>query len=140
MWQSPASTAFTEAGALACRSFATRGGLQEAAKAAGVRGAALNNLMTLSQARYKMYRPGGPIARMLARNPTILVVNDTLFAHGGVLPSHGAPRPFPPLRPGLNLPRPCPACYGHLLMVHHTVCTSGLGMRGLTTLCSLNHA
>ena len=26
---------------------------------------------------------------MLARNPTILIVNDTLFAHGGVLPEHG---------------------------------------------------
>ncbi len=69
--------------------WATRGGMQEAAKMAGVTGAALNNPVALAQGRSKMYRPGGPIARMLARNPTILVVNDTLFAHGGVLPEHG---------------------------------------------------
>ena len=29
------------------------------------------------------------MARELAKNPTVLVVNDTLFAHGGVLKRHG---------------------------------------------------
>ena len=67
--------------------------MQEAAKAAGVNGASLHNLAALAAGRQKMYRPGGPIARMLARNSTILVVNDTLFAHGGVLPEHGDPAP-----------------------------------------------
>lgn len=71
-----------------CR-WATRGGMLEAAKATGLRGPALNNVLALAHARQKLYRPGGPIARMLARNPTALVVNDTLFAHGGVLPDHG---------------------------------------------------
>ena len=33
-------------------------------------------------------QPGGPIARDLALNPTVLVVNDTAFAHGGLLPIH----------------------------------------------------
>lgn len=27
---------------------------------------------------------------MLSRNPTVLIVNDTAFAHGGLLPTHGA--------------------------------------------------
>jgi hypothetical protein len=26
---------------------------------------------------------------MMSRNPTILIVNDTAFAHGGLLPNHG---------------------------------------------------
>ncbi len=29
------------------------------------------------------------MAMELARNPTVLVVNDTVFAHGGLLPIHG---------------------------------------------------
>jgi len=29
------------------------------------------------------------MARELAKNPTVLIVNDTLFAHGGVLKRHG---------------------------------------------------
>lgn len=35
-----------------------------------------------------MYTPGGPMALELAKNPTVLVVNDTAFAHGGLLPIH----------------------------------------------------
>lgn len=42
------------------------------------------------QARAALYLPGGKVARMLSRNPTVLVVNDTAFAHGGLLPIHGA--------------------------------------------------
>ena len=36
-----------------------------------------------------LYSPGGGMARELAKNPTVLLVNDILFAHGGVLPPHG---------------------------------------------------
>jgi hypothetical protein len=43
----------------------------------------------LSAVRYAAYKPGGPMAMALSRNPTVLVVNDTVFAHGGLLPAHG---------------------------------------------------
>jgi hypothetical protein len=42
------------------------------------------------QARAALFLPGGKAARMLSRNPTVLIVNDTAFAHGGLLPAHGA--------------------------------------------------
>ena len=29
------------------------------------------------------------MAMELSKNPTVLVVNDTVFAHGGLLPEHG---------------------------------------------------
>ena len=38
--------------------------------------------------RMAAFAPGGPYARMLAERPTVLVVGDTVFAHGGVLPKH----------------------------------------------------
>lgn len=41
------------------------------------------------QARAALYLPGGRIAKELSRNPTVLVVNETAFAHGGLLPTHG---------------------------------------------------
>ena len=33
------------------------------------------------------------MALELAKNPTVLVVNDTAFAHGGLLPTHGKGSP-----------------------------------------------
>jgi hypothetical protein len=39
-------------------------------------------------ARVAAFRPGGPYARMLARRNTILIVGETVFVHGGVLPHH----------------------------------------------------
>ncbi len=30
------------------------------------------------------------MALELAKNPVVLIVNDTAFAHGGLLPAHGA--------------------------------------------------
>ena len=71
-----------------CR-YATPGGFREAALAAGLRGEDLQNEDKQKQARHRMYTPGGPMARELAKNPTVLIVNDTLFAHGGVLKRHG---------------------------------------------------
>jgi hypothetical protein len=35
------------------------------------------------------------MALELSKNPTVLVVNDTAFAHGGLLPEHGM-SPSPP--------------------------------------------
>ena len=65
---------------------------------------------TTLRARLHMYAPGQPMARELAKNPTVLMVNDTLFAHGGVLPHHGAPRAPLPLRlVACSLPLRCPS-------------------------------
>jgi hypothetical protein len=34
------------------------------------------------------FLPGGPMARRLAQHPIAIVVGDTVFVHGGILPSH----------------------------------------------------
>lgn len=69
--------------------YATPGGMRESALAAGLRGEDLLDVEKHKQARQRMYTPGGPMARELAKNPTVLIVNNTLFAHGGVLKRHG---------------------------------------------------
>ena len=38
------------------------------------------------KARIGLFSPGGPLAQQLAMNSTVLIVNDTVFAHGGLLP------------------------------------------------------
>lgn len=38
--------------------------------------------------RLLAFAPGGPYARKLATRPVVLIVGDTVFAHGGVLPQH----------------------------------------------------
>jgi hypothetical protein len=38
--------------------------------------------------RLAAFAPGGVYAKLLAERPTVAVVGDTLFAHGGVLPKH----------------------------------------------------
>jgi len=43
-----------------------------------------------SRARVAAFRPGGPYARLLAKRPTVLIVGDNVFVHGGVLPKHVA--------------------------------------------------
>ena len=40
------------------------------------------------KARVGLFSPGGPLAQQLAMNSTVLIVNDTVFAHGGLLPRH----------------------------------------------------
>eukprot|EP00879_Flechtneria_rotunda_P009469 GHRR01009912.1.p1 GENE.GHRR01009912.1~~GHRR01009912.1.p1 ORF type:complete len:207 (+),score=39.02 GHRR01009912.1:828-1448(+) len=49
---------------------------------------AVRNWEGCIQARAALFLPGGLVARDLSRNPTVLVVNDTAFAHGGLLPVH----------------------------------------------------
>ncbi|WCJ34786.1 Calcineurin-like metallo-phosphoesterase superfamily protein [Euphorbia peplus] len=39
-------------------------------------------------ARSVLFKPGGPLARELAKHPVILRVNDWIFCHGGLLPHH----------------------------------------------------
>lgn len=38
--------------------------------------------------RVAAFRPGGPYATLLSAHNTIMVVGDTIFVHGGVLPEH----------------------------------------------------
>lgn len=38
--------------------------------------------------RAEAFLPGGQYARILARRPVVIVVGDTVFVHGGVLPEH----------------------------------------------------
>jgi hypothetical protein len=51
-----------------------------------------------ARARLALFSPGAPLARKLAQNPTVLIVNDSVFAHGGLLPVHGE-SPRPPRQP-----------------------------------------
>jgi len=70
--------------------YVTPGAFIEAAEEFGIpREVAVRNWDGCIQARAALFLPGGRIARELARNPTVLVVNDTAFAHGGLLPTHG---------------------------------------------------
>ena len=70
--------------------YVTPGAFIEAAEEFGIpRAVAMRNWDGCIQARAALFLPGGRIARELARNPTVLVVNDTAFAHGGLLPTHG---------------------------------------------------
>ena len=39
--------------------------------------------------RFLLFQPGGPLALELSRHSVVLLVNETLFAHGGILPHHG---------------------------------------------------
>ncbi len=38
--------------------------------------------------RAAAFRPGGPYARLLARRNTVVVIGESVFVHGGVLPEH----------------------------------------------------
>jgi hypothetical protein len=71
----------------------TPGAFIEAAEEFGIpREVATRNWDGCIQARAALYLPGGRIAKELSRNATVLVVNDTAFAHGGLLPTHGEKR------------------------------------------------
>jgi hypothetical protein len=41
-----------------------------------------------ARGRFVAFLPGSVYARQLAQRPTVAIVGDTLFAHGGVLPQH----------------------------------------------------
>ena len=42
----------------------------------------------VERGRVAAFRPGGEYARLLAGHNTVMVVGDTLFVHGGILPEH----------------------------------------------------
>ncbi|KAK9909578.1 hypothetical protein WJX75_004395 [Coccomyxa subellipsoidea] len=68
--------------------YVTPGGFRESGLVAGLRGEALESVEKRLRARLHLYSPGGRLACELAKNPTVLIINDTVFAHGGVLPNH----------------------------------------------------
>lgn len=72
-----------------CRRYVTPGAFVESALFAGLSEQDLRDWELLARVRFAVYKPGGPMAVELSKNPTVLVVNDTVFAHGGLLPIHG---------------------------------------------------
>ncbi|KAG2442518.1 hypothetical protein HXX76_002604 [Chlamydomonas incerta] len=68
--------------------YVTPGAFAESALYAGLSEADLKDWQLVAKVRYSLYKPGGDLAREFSRNPTVLVVNDTVFAHGGLLPTH----------------------------------------------------
>jgi len=69
--------------------YVTPGAFWESAIAAGMTETEIaNDRQGVLRARWHLYRPGGQMARELAKNPTVLVVNDLVFVHGGLLPHH----------------------------------------------------
>ena len=69
--------------------YVTPGAFWESAIAAGMTEQEIaSDRQGVLRARWFLYRPGGQMARELAKNPTVLVVNDIVFAHGGLLPHH----------------------------------------------------
>jgi hypothetical protein len=70
--------------------YVTAGGFVDFAEVPGVdladpRAASVPPAM---RARLLAFAPGGPYARKLATRPVVLIVGDSVFAHGGVLPAH----------------------------------------------------
>ena len=60
----------------------------ESAMMGGLRGVDAHLAPNQRAARLRLFSPGGHLAKELANNPTVLIVNDTMFAHGGVLMGH----------------------------------------------------
>ncbi len=70
--------------------YVTPGGFADFADAPGLRldDPLLRRAPVAHRARYAALLPGRPYAIKLARHPVVLIVGDTVFAHGGVLPAH----------------------------------------------------
>ncbi|KXZ56724.1 hypothetical protein GPECTOR_1g652 [Gonium pectorale] len=68
--------------------YVTPGAFAESAMYSGLSEDDLKDWQLVARVRYALFKPGGEMARELSRNPTVLIVNDTVFAHGGLLPTH----------------------------------------------------
>lgn len=68
--------------------YVTPGAFWESATLAGLSQDEATDPRSMLRARWELFQPGGTVARELAANPTVLVVNDIVFAHGGLLPHH----------------------------------------------------
>eukprot|EP00955_Chlamydomonas_euryale_P111911 366097-Chlamydomonas_euryale.AAC.24 len=62
------------------RSYVTPGAFVESALYAGLSEQDLRDWDLLARVRYAVYRPGGPMAVELSKNPTVLIINDTVHA------------------------------------------------------------
>ena len=76
------------------RRYVTPGAFAESALYAGLSESDLKDWTLVAKVRYSLFKPGGDLAREFARNPTVLIVNDTVFAHGALLPIHGRERRY----------------------------------------------
>lgn len=68
--------------------YVTKGALLESAMIMGLPDEDIFNIDNLLRARLALFCPGQPVALELSKNPTVLIVNDTVFAHGSLLPAH----------------------------------------------------
>lgn len=70
--------------------YVTPGGLVDFADVPGLRTSdpALADVPESMRARVAAFRPGGPYAKVLAERNVVVIVGDTVFVHGGVLPQH----------------------------------------------------
>lgn len=68
--------------------YVTQGGFLESARVAGLPPDLQGHFQAQLKARLALFAPGGPIARELANSYAALQINDTVFAHGGVMPHH----------------------------------------------------
>lgn len=70
--------------------YVTRGGYRDFANVSGLSALdpKLSGIPEDARPRAAALFPGGPYAKILAKRNTIIIVGDTVFAHGGVLPEH----------------------------------------------------
>ena len=68
--------------------YVTSGGFVESARVAGLPPELAGNFQAQLKARIALFAPGGPIAQELANSYVALKINDTVFAHGGIMPHH----------------------------------------------------
>lgn len=68
--------------------YVTDGGFADFDDVPGEPPAELGPIDPAFRGRVMAFRPGGPYARVIAGHNAVLVVGETLFVHGGVLPAH----------------------------------------------------
>lgn len=70
--------------------YVTAGGFLDFAEVAGVDASdpRASRVPEPMRGRFLAFAPGGPYARKLAERPVILIVGETVFVHGGLLPEH----------------------------------------------------
>lgn len=72
--------------------YVTPGGFEDFADVPGLdlSDGRLSRIPASARPRAAAFMPGAPYARMLARRNVVIIVGDTVFVHGGVLPEHVA--------------------------------------------------
>jgi hypothetical protein len=70
--------------------YVTPGGFADFADVPLMEDSALSRVPSAQRPRASAFFPGGRYARKLAAHPVVVVVGDTVFAHGGVLPHDAA--------------------------------------------------